>query len=356
MRRFLVLSMVLVGLTAPVLAWQDQQIITVQQGQLAPYIPPPTDQVVTTTSATAAELGGEPITNEQRKDLYGGVYDRTRPGVYMIRAKNSDLCVEQVVTPTMSMEESFLRMRPCNAAISYQHFAILPGQWGNTLRPTTIDYRNSKYFSCAQVANGVIFGPARIDLWMCNTDTLESNSSANEELRLHQQQRHFKIVNRPDGAYTTIQTMDFENCWDIRGGSVAMDADIIRWACHAGPNQQFQLDWVRPLAQIDEQAHLLKYGWDWGPDGHRRFVKARGVELPGGNYAEFETINDDGAYCSRRCLETATCKGWTWTGDGFTRPGQSVAEPPKCYLKSTVGSPISWGARNFYRAVSGIVR
>ncbi len=150
--------------------------------------------------------------------------------------------------------------------------------------------------------------------------------------------------------------MDFENCWDIRGGSVAMDADIIRWACHAGPNQQFQLDWVRPLAQIDEQAHLLKYGWDWGPDGHRRFVKARGVELTGGNYAEFETINDDGAYCSRRCLETATCKGWTWTGDGFTRPGQSVAEPPKCYLKSTVGSPISWGARNFYRAVSGIVR
>ena len=356
MRKVLVSTAFLLAATAPVLAWQDQQIITVHQGQLAPYIPPPTDQVVTTASATAAETGGEPITNDQRKDLYGGVYDRTRPGVYMIRAKNSDLCVEQVVTPTMSMEESFLRMRPCNAAISYQHFAILPGQWGNTLRPTTIDYRNSKYFSCAQVASGVIFGPARIDLWMCNTDTLESNSSANEELRLHQQQRHFKIVNRPDGAYTTIQTMDFENCWDIRGGSVAMDADIIRWACHAGPNQQFQLDWVRPLAQNDEQAHLLKYGWDWGPDGHRRFVKARGVELPGGNYAEFETINDDGAYCSRRCLETPTCKGWTWTGDGFTRPGQSVAGPPKCYLKSTVGSPISWGARNFYRAVSGIVR
>lgn len=355
MRKFLISSLVLVGVAAPVLALQDQ-VVTTQQGQLIPYIPPPTDQVITTGSATAAEVGGEPITAEQRKDLYGAVHDRTRPGVYMIRAKNSDLCVEQVVTPTMSMEESFLRMRPCNAAISYQHFAILPGQWGNTLRPTTIDYRNNKYFSCAQVANGVIFGPARIDLWMCNTDTLESNSRANEELRLHQQQRHFKIVNRADGAYTTIQTMDFENCWDIRGGSVVLDADIIRWSCHAGPNQQFQLDWVRSLAQNDEQAQLLKYGWDWGPDGHRRFVKARGVEFPGGNYAEFETINDDGAYCSRRCLETPTCKAWTWTGDGFSRPNQSSAEPPKCYLKSSVGNPISWGPRNFYRAVSGIVR
>ncbi|HMS20982.1 PAN domain-containing protein [uncultured Sphingorhabdus sp.] len=355
MRKSLGLGLMAVALAGvPALAWQDQQIITVQQGQLAPYIPPPTDQVVTTASATAAETGGEPITNEQRKDLYGGVYDRTRPGVYMIRAKNSDLCVEQVVTPTMSMEESFLRMRPCNAAISYQHFAILPGQWGNSIRPAALDYRNNQFYSCTQVAEGVLFGPPRIDMWICSSEGLERQGD--DQLKIHQQQRHFKIVNRPDGAYTTIQTMDFENCWDIRGGSVAMDADIIRWACHAGPGQQFQLDWVRPLAQNDEKAHLLKYGWDWGPDGHRRFVKARGVELPGGNYADFETINDDGAYCSRRCLETATCKGWTWTGDGFTRPGQSVAGPPKCYLKSTVGSPISWGARNFYRAVSGIVR
>jgi PAN domain len=338
---------------APAMAWQDLQVISTQQGELT-QSGPMLEQGATTSSANAEVYGGQPITEEQRKALYGGVHERTRPGVYMIRAKNSDLCVEQVVTATMSMEESHMRMRPCNANVSYQHFAIMPGQWGYTLRPTSIDYRNNSYFSCAQVAQGVVFGPPRIDLWMCNTSVLEDRGD--EQVTLHQQARHFRIINRADGAYTTILTMDYENCWDIRGGSVAMDADIVRWSCHAQPNQQFQLDWVRPLAQNDETSLLLKYGWEWGPDGHRRFVKARGVELPGVDYNKFETIDDDGAYCSRRCLETPDCKAWTWTGDGFKRPKQSVAGPPMCYMKRNLGTPVSWGPANAYRAVSGIVR
>lgn len=354
MRKFVFPALILATASAAG-AYQGIEAVQTQSQQVQVYTPPPFKNSAQAVNAQAAELGGEPITAEQRKDLYGGVHDRTRPGVYMIRARGSDLCVEQVVTPGMSMEDSYNRMRPCNSGISYQHFAILPGRWGNTLRPTTIGNAAGQYNRCAQVAAGVVFGPPRIDIWICSTQSLEADGD--DEKKMWQQARHFKIVALPGTANAfTLQTMDFENCWDIRGGAVALDADIVRWQCYGGANQQFELNWVRPLAQTDESSLLLKYGWDWGPDGHRRFVKARGVEIPGGNYAEFETINDDGAYCSKRCLETATCKAWTWTGDGFMRPGQSVAGPPKCYLKSSYGDAISWGPRNLYRAVSGIIR
>lgn len=152
---------------------------------------------------------------------------------------------------------------------------------------------------------------------------------------------------------TSTESGDTSECINLHNGGRGDGTGVIRWPCARTPDQMWELEWLGVVTPEYENDLLRKTDWFRTPSGHFNILGADGLDLTGPTYSSFETINDGGDYCRKRCAELDQCKAWTWTGPGYVAGSN---DPPKCYWKSAAGEPINRGPQSFGKLRSGIVR
>lgn len=304
--------------------------------------------------AVAVPVTGE-LTQRQRQDLYGT--PGPRPGLYRIRNLNSGLCLTVIRPPARGgidpyPEADYLAQHPCGDA-ALQNLYVLPSFQGfytiRTTVPVRLDPREAapgQVVNCATIARMVALGAARIDVRTC--DIQQGQTSWTYAGGFDQLVRLLPM----DGGNFAISS-DQDHCWTPREGSRGVGTDMLRWNCLYGPDQIFTFEPAGPMPAGTETALLAATEWYLTPGGYRRIAGAWGIDLSGPTYSSFETINDNGDYCRKRCAELDQCKAWTWTAPGYVANSN---DPPKCYWKSAPGEPISRGPQSLTKLRSGIIR
>ena len=298
------------------------------------------------------------ITIEQRKALYPP--RGPRPGIYRMRALHSGNCVVAYEPHDGFDRQARFAQIDCGALdVSanpqrYYEFVVLPHPAGGYTLRSQLAVNGGRaavpgqVSNCLTVAPGVVFGPARIELRGCEIPNGLGWDNAGAE------GQRFDLVKVTNDAWELRiagSNPESPDCIAARGGGRESLTDYVKWGCTGNADQRFQIDWVKPVPAELEASALARSKWYSFADGHYRLSPAAGVDLAGANYASFETINDNGDYCMRRCAELAECKAWTWTG-----PGYVGNDPPKCYWKHSAGTPINRGPRSLGKLFSGIVR
>ena len=334
---------------------------------LAPALP------IITATASGMETGVA-LTAAQKEALLGR--EPFRPGVYQIKPVHSGLCLSHVWT-NGGRVAPFLMQQACPAATApstqqaAHEFAILPHpEGGYTVRPYGAlmvgfaaslfrDYRipdengvapvtAERMSLCATVARGVWIGASRIDVHPCDVP-------AGAPLWVHAgvDDQRFRLASVGGRTYRFqpwTESGSPGQCWSVAGASRQIGQDLVRWECNDGADQSFELIYVRALAAGLEAETLTRAGFSASPDGPRRLPKARGVDLQGGNYFAFETIDDQAAYCASRCLSENACVAYTWKASGFD------TLKPLCELKSSIPTPGYRGDATQSRVISGVIR
>jgi len=298
------------------------------------------------------------ITAEQRKALYPP--RGPRPGIYRMRALHSGLCVVAWEPNDGFDRQARLAQFDCAALDAsanpqrFYEFVMLPHPSGGYTVRSQLAVNGGRaavpgqISNCLTVAPGAVFGPARIELRGCEVPGGTGWDQAGGE------GQRFDVLQmaadaweiRPVGA-----SAENPDCIAVRGASRESRADYVKWGCNGNADQRLMVEWVRPIPADLERAALARSKWHPFADGHYRLSPANGVDLTGASYTSFETIDDNGDYCMRRCAELAECKAWTWTG-----PGYVGNDPPKCYWKHGAGNPVNRGPRSLGKLYSGIVR
>lgn len=323
------------------------------QGVLAPK-----SNITPSARADLLALPENPLTVEQTRTLY-----RPRgpqPGIYKLRVLHSGNCLrtnngqlldrQARLTQDSCRSETFPRPKD-----NYDWFAFVPHPAGGytirVLRDVNENGRSEvpgQISNCLTVAPGVVIGPARIEARGCEVPNGEGWTGAGND------DQRFEVLQWNEGAWEfriAAVTGDNPDCIAARGGSRESMSDFIKWGCNGNADQRFMLEWVQALPADLEVPTLARASWFPFADGYKWLSPANGVDLIGPSFSSFETNNDKGDYCMKRCAEQASCKAWTWSAPGYA--GQAR---PMCSWKTTVGRPVSRG-RGFYGKVySGIVR
>jgi hypothetical protein len=300
-----------------------------------------------------------PVTNEltmrQGQDLYG--YPGPRPGLYRLRNLHSGLCLTVMQPPPRAgidphPEAEYLAQQPCGDS-PRQNLYVLPSFQGFYSVRTTVQVRldpraaaPGQVVNCATTARMVVLGAARIDVRTCDIQPGQTSwiYAAGPD-------QWVKLLPRDGGNFAI--SSDQDHCWTPREGSRGAGADMLRWNCHNGPDQVFTFEPTGPMPAGTESALLTATEWYPTAGGYRRIAGAWGIDLTGPVYSSFETINDNGDYCRKRCAELDHCKAWTWTAPDYVINSN---DPPKCYWKSAPGEPISRGPQSLNKLRSGIIR
>ena len=291
-------------------------------------------------AAAAAVLlvrsGGEDAAATQRPGL--GQAATLRPGMYVIRPLNNPRnCVSSAVAVDpwghlQTWECVNVDSWPEGSRLTTVH-AVVPGHYAYRVQ----SHHPNKPPLCATVARGVVLGPARIDLARCDMPRgATSRCSVGEA----DQRFWFRRVGRR--TYEVRASVDENECWSVKGNSLGREADIVKWACHEGPDQRFEFEYAGPLTGENRQC-ALDAGWVEGPDGLHKPVISRATNLPGSDIRPLVAASD--AACARACTEEAQCRAFTWV-----RPGVQGAEG-RCWLKNAIPAP-----RRDPNTVSGVVR
>ncbi|WP_176399782.1 PAN domain-containing protein [Novosphingobium sp. B 225] len=311
--------------------------LAAQQSPKLPRLDAPTIRL-----APKAELMGEltlALTEQQRFDLTGQVEGRLRPvpGRYLFRHVASGLCMEASRNTPLILTP-FIQLAPCAPTSTAQRFAILPTTRLNSVRQSGGGFP----WACADLAQGVVFGPPRIDWHLCTT-------IYGQAYELHK----FVPSQTPGSVTIRINSGPVEaECWTVRDGRGVAGNDIVGQRCTGGPEQEFMLDWQ---VQIDPGAFrtlLERERWFAAADGHKWGGKGMGVDLIGPALKTFATAADDGEECLRTCLGDTSCRSWTWQAAGYPRGGTA----PQCTLKGAGVTPVNRGDAARWLVISGIPR
>ncbi len=298
------------------------------------------------------------ITLDQRKALYPP--RGPRPGVYRMRALHSGGCLIWYDPGHGAKGPIWLNQYNCAvidaspaSASNYFEFNFVPHPAGGYTIRSQVAAQGGRepvpgqVSNCLTVAPGVVFGPARMEIRGCEIPNGQGWEHAGGD------GQRFLVLKMTSDAWEIRLfngNPESPDCVAARGGG-GLGTDYIKWGCNGNADQRFMLQWVKPIPADVETATLARSKWFSFADGHYRLSPANGVDLTGANYSSFETINDNGEYCMRRCAELADCKAWTWTG-----PGYIGNDPPKCYWKHAAGNPVNRGPRALGKLFSGIVR
>jgi hypothetical protein len=181
------------------------------------------------------------------------------PGVYEIRPIHADMCL--TVMPDGWPRVPHLSQRPCTrddstVFLSEQRHHVIPAPGGGYFIQVNT---NSQ---CATVARGVVFGPASIDVHMCDTSTGEacSANTADQIFRLVFSQAGPGVGANHVGDVYEIRTANNE-CWDIQSGKSDAGVDAIRWACNGQSNQRFRFRYITSLPHREGLACAARVGW-----------------------------------------------------------------------------------------------
>lgn len=323
------------------------------QGVLAPK-----SNITPATRADLLALPENPLTVEQNRAL-----NRPRgpqPGIYKLRVLHSGNCLrtnngqlldrQARLTQDSCRSETFPRPKD-----NYDWFAFVPHPAGGytirVLRDVNENGRSEvpgQISNCLTVAPGVVIGPARIEARGCEVPGGEGWTGAGND------DQRFEVLQWNEGAWEfriAAVTGDNPDCIAARGGSRESMSDFIKWSCNSNADQRFILEWVQALPADLEVATLKRANWHPFADGYKWLSAANGVELLGASTSSFETNNDKGDYCMKRCAELASCKAWTWTAPGYA--GQAK---PMCNWKSEAGRAVNRSRGYYGKVYSGIVR
>ncbi|MBP6364462.1 MAG: hypothetical protein KA233_11580 [Novosphingobium sp.] len=317
----------------------------------------PTQQIYAPGPIEAKLTTGE-ITPIQRAELYQP--RGPRPGLYRMRVLHSGNCIGTFPGPWPNTQERPVQDHCINQVYptleaNDQLFAFVPHPaGGHTIRVVRNVAQNGRISvpgqisNCLTVAPGVVIGPARIEARACEVPNGEAWTGAGSD------DQRFLVQQMAANAWELRfagGNVDSPDCIAARGASRESGSDFIKWGCNGNADQRFMLEWVKPFPADLEAATLARTKWFPFADGPYWQSPANGVDLIGPSYATFETIDDKGAYCMKRCAELGECKAWTWSAAGY------LGQPkPMCSWKSNSGRPVNRG-RGFYGKVySGIVR
>ena len=325
---------------------------------LAQGVMAPKSNLSQKAKADLLALPENPLTPEQTRAL-----NRPRgpqPGIYRLRSLHSANCV---VTwePNSGMDRQARLAQWSCASLEASHsperfyeFVMLPHPAGGYTVRTQLAVRGGRermagqVSNCLTVAPGVVFGPARMELRGCEVPSGQGWDHAGND------GQRFNVLQMAPGAWE-LQLFggdpESPECVAARGASREGESDFIKWGCNGNADQRFMLEWVRPLPADLEVATLARGKWFPFADGYHWLSAANGVDLLGANTSSFETINDKGEYCMKRCAELSTCKAWTWTAAGYA--GQAK---PMCNWKSEPGRAVNRSRGYYGKVYSGIVR
>lgn len=305
--------------------------------------------------ATPAQRVAQPVvtalTDQQKKAIAQG--SAVRPGFYRLRSLHSGLCAASVHV----LASPPLVANACSQHEGLNTFAILPHPAGGyTVRsaPRRYGYQGirentaAELGNCLTVARNVLLGAPRIELMPCDvTGTDWTRAGAGDQ--------RFFVQKAGSDTYQVALTEvgDGADCWVLRDGGRDEGTEVIRWQCARTPDQLWQLQWAGPIDAVLEARLLAESNWYRTPSGHFNIRGAPGLDLTGPVYSSFDTADDGGDYCRKRCAELDQCKAWTWTGPGYVTNSN---DPPKCYWKSAAGDAINRGPQTFAKLKSGIVR
>lgn len=226
--------------------------------------------------------------------------------------------------------DSFITTTDCTEASLY---AILPSGPLYTIRrnlPEITQSDPSRLRTCGTIGRGRVLGLRFLKLDNCTLG--EARKLSWESVGAMDQ----KFLFNPDAfdrQYSIEEAFGAHDCLSVEGGSNAKGAALIGWKCNRQADQLFELNYVGPPDNF-ETTLMETNGWIMGRHGYRAISVAFGVDIPGGNFTQFQTIADDGQYCRKVCANSgAQCKGFTWTAAGVDDP------KPMCYLKSALGQP-----------------
>ncbi len=304
---------------------------------------------VATPVAGVARPSGTTLTQAQRKMIAQA--GAVRPGYYRLRSLHAGLCGS-----TIGIDDNPpFQLGRCDAHRGFNNFAVLPHPGtGYTLRshPTRYGYSqerdntSSELGNCLTTARNVLIGAPRIELRPCDvTGTDWSRAGAGD-------QRFFIQKIGSDTYQIALSELgDSTDCWVLRDGGRNEGTEVIRWQCARTPDQLWQLEWAGPLEPALEARLLDQTGWYRTPSGHFSILGADSLDIQGNVYSRFETANDNGDYCRKRCAELDRCKAWTWTGQGLVGN-----DPPMCMWMDSVGPTINRGSGTAGKLRSGIVR
>ena len=280
-----------------------------------------------------------------------------RPAYYLIRPTNAQMCLSQA--PGGLLERPHLKLATCNPSDQRQLFAIVQfdaNQYATIHSAGRLEGTN--LVECAKAARGVVFGPSRVDLLPCTNDDERDHI----EIAWHPTRSAFRIFHHKEIKEINSELraeMHYKPfCWAMRGAGNSEGTDVILWPCEEGAEQFFDIVEIRQLERDILHWDRIQYSkWWWHSDGYRRPFQAEGISLGGIDYAAFETSNDTGSYCMRRCLESPECKAYMWTSPDYEAYlGAQGKRVPMCHLKSNAGTPLFRGANYRYLVRSGIIR
>ncbi|MFN3515760.1 MAG: PAN domain-containing protein [Novosphingobium sp.] len=298
-----------------------------------------------------------PLTASQKEAIAQG--KGPRPGVYRIRSVLSGRCIVVSSAGANPPAETW----DCENRDTWQHggfnnhWIVLPHPSGGfTLRghPQRLRFENQRpprvgeYGSCLSVARGVILGAPRIELQPCETPGGDWVYTAADY------QRFFLVpIGQRAFLIGSAEVGDASECLSLYNGGRGDGTGVIRWPCARTSEQMWELEWYGAIAPDYENDLLRETYWYRTPRGHFNILGADGLALSGTPYSSFETVNDGGDYCRKRCAELDRCKAWTWQAPGFVTNSN---DPPRCLWFDTVGEPINRGAAMLGKIRSGIVR
>lgn len=288
-------------------------LITAGLVQQTPEAPPPTPNWM-----MEPELRGRDLSN-----LYNN--SPLPPGLYQLRAENADKCVGMV--PTWGAEVAHLVLVECTPDTV---LAFIQNPFHNsayTVRIPSLASDRGRYTHCVTRARGVLIGAQRLDVLPCETPANATSwRQAGEGDQIHfMPYENTGLFQIESGGWGPRR-----RCWDVRGSSMNVGADLLVFECHGRANQKFELIYVSPLSD-EEMSFFRSEGWLAGPEGRpfRLANRLAGVDLPGSDYETGPSPNDGGAFCAASCTIDERCKAFTWAERGVAE------ERATCWLKDS---------------------
>ena len=273
------------------------------------------------------------------------------PGIYQLMAMHSSFCL--ATDPGGGARVSFLKSVGCGDRTIDSRVMLVPHPSGGVTVRTELGSTRvaTRRTSCATVARGVVLGTPAIDVRPCEFPDIATSPSwcsvgvGDQVFRFRPASPNVFVIRQRDAESPNIDAVG-DQCWDVRGASLDIGAETIRFDCNGGANQLFAARFLAPIDAPEEAGCAAAQGWRDTPDGLRRIVPVVGIDLRGGDYASDPTENDQGRSCAAKCGGDERCRAFTWAAPGVQ------GENAMCWLKNSVPPPSAAGKE----IASGIVR
>lgn len=246
------------------------------------------------------------------------------PGAYAVVPGVSGLCLAaaNLVMSLPPTRTPFVTQTTCPGtsgvfSVGQVELIAVPGG-GYALQPAGVG-------GCATVSRGAIFGPSAIDIHPCGGRT-GTVADLDQRFRLR--------VLDADPAFPAVEIRTANGeCWDVRDGSRAPGAELIRWACNNRGNQVFRLRFMGPPTRPATRAASEAANWfvQRSPAAMISVVETQAVDLAGADSGP-PALGLTLAQCKARCADDVLCRALSFVP-------RAQGPETRCWLKNGLPRP-----------------